>query len=102
MEALESGTVTVTEASKVFDIPRQTLRDRIKGKYTKAGGGRKTKLTKDEGKDTYRLLYVYGKVQSSIYCYSNQSFHMGNSKKKHSTIKVSFYKWSKLEMVVRF
>ena len=45
MEALESGTVTVTEASKVFDIPRQTLRDRIKGKYTKAGGGRKTKLT---------------------------------------------------------
>ena len=38
MEAVESGTMNVTKASKVFDIPRQTLSDRIKGKYTKAGG----------------------------------------------------------------
>ena len=36
----------VTEASKVFDIPRQTLSDRINGKYT----GRRTKLTQDEEK----------------------------------------------------
>ena len=50
MEAVESGTVNVTEASKVFDIPRQTLSDRIKGKYTKVGGDRKTELTKDEEK----------------------------------------------------
>ena len=27
MEAVESGTMNVTEASKVFDIPRQTLSD---------------------------------------------------------------------------
>ena len=35
MEAVESGTVNVTEASKVFDIPRQTLSDRIKGNTQK-------------------------------------------------------------------
>ena len=46
MEAVKYGTMNVTEASKVFDIPR--LSDRIKGKYTKAGGGRKTELTEDE------------------------------------------------------
>ena len=50
MEAVESGTMNVTEASKVFDIPRQTLSDRIKGKYTKVGGDRNTELTKDEEK----------------------------------------------------
>ena len=48
VEAIQSGTMNVTEASKEFDIPRQTLNDRIKGKYTKAGGGRKTELTEDE------------------------------------------------------
>ena len=48
MEAVESGSMNVTEGSKVFDIPRQTLSDRIKGKYTKAGGSRKRELTKDE------------------------------------------------------
>ena len=48
MEAVKYGTMNVTEASKVFDIPRQTLSDRIKGKYTKAGGGGKTELTEDE------------------------------------------------------
>ena len=30
MEAVESGTMNVTKASKVFDIPRQTLGDRMK------------------------------------------------------------------------
>ena len=41
MEAVESERMSVTEASKVFDIPRQTLSDRIKRKYTKVGGGRR-------------------------------------------------------------
>ena len=50
MEAAESGTMNVTEASKVFNIPRQMLSDRIKGKNTKVRGGRKTKLTEDEEK----------------------------------------------------
>ena len=50
MEAVESGTMNVTDTSKVFDIPRQTLSDRTKEKYTKAGGGRKTELTENEEK----------------------------------------------------
>ena len=33
MEAVEYGTINVTEASKVFDIPRQTLSDRMNGIY---------------------------------------------------------------------
>ena len=36
MGPVESGTMNVTEASKVFDMQRQTPSDRIKGKYTKA------------------------------------------------------------------
>ena len=43
-KAVESGTLNITEALKVFDIPRQTQSDRIKGKYTKVGGVRKTEL----------------------------------------------------------
>ena len=50
MEAVEFRTMNVTEAAKVFDIPRQTLSDRMKGKYTKIGGGRKTELTENEEK----------------------------------------------------
>ena len=50
MEAIESGTVNVTKASKLFGIPRQTLSDRVKGKYSKVGGGRKTELTENEEK----------------------------------------------------
>ena len=42
--------MNVAEASKVFEIPRQTLSHRIKEKYTKVGGGRKTELTEDEEK----------------------------------------------------
>ena len=58
MEAVESGTMNVTDTSKVFDIPRQTLSDRMKEKYTKVGGGRKTELTKNEEKILvdYRLF----------------------------------------------
>ena len=48
MEAVESERMSVTEDSKVSHIPRQTLSDRIKGKYTKVRGGRKTELTEDE------------------------------------------------------
>ena len=69
----------------------------IKEKYAKVGGGRKTKLTKDEEKI---LDYCRFMTKSNHYC--NQYFGMSNSKKKQSIIKVSSYKWSKLEMVVRF
>ena len=37
IEAVEPGTMNDAEASKVLYIPRQTLSDGIKGKYTKAG-----------------------------------------------------------------
>ena len=50
MGAAESGTMNVTEASKVFSIPRQIQSDKMKGKYTKVGGGRKTELTENEEK----------------------------------------------------
>ena len=39
MEAVESERMSVTEDSKVFHIPRQTLSDRVKGKFTKVRGG---------------------------------------------------------------
>ena len=36
------------EASKIFNIPRQTLNDRIQNKFGKEGAGCKTELTPDE------------------------------------------------------
>ena len=48
IQAVEPGTMNDAEASKVLYIPRQTLSDGIKGKYTKAGGGRKTEQSEDE------------------------------------------------------
>ena len=50
MEAVESGTLNLVFVlgCKVLSIPRQTLSDGIKGKHTKAAGGRKTEQSEDE------------------------------------------------------
>ena len=66
MEAVESGTINVTEASKVFDIPRQTLSDRMNGKYTKVGGGRKTELTENEEKILVDYCIFMGKCSHPL------------------------------------
>lgn len=40
IEAVTSNDMNVTEAAKVFEIPRQTLDNQIKGKFLKEGTGR--------------------------------------------------------------
>ena len=48
IESVAKDKMNVTEASKVFNVPRQTLDDWLKGKFRKVGAGRNTELTPDE------------------------------------------------------
>ena len=48
IDAVNNDGMTVTEASRVFGIPRQTLKDRISCKYQRAGAGRPSELTEEE------------------------------------------------------
>ena len=48
IETMANNEMNVTEASKMFSIPRQTLDDRITNKFGKEGAGRNTELTPEE------------------------------------------------------
>ena len=48
IEAVNSNDMNPTEAAKVYQVPRQTLVDRINGKFGKEGAGRISELTHDE------------------------------------------------------
>ena len=48
IEAVNSNDINPTEAAKVYQVPRQTLVDRINGKFGKEGAGRNSELTHDE------------------------------------------------------
>ena len=48
IESVTKDEMNVTEASKVFNVPRQRLDDWLKGKFRKVGAGRDTELTADE------------------------------------------------------
>ena len=48
IESVTKDEMNVTEASKVFNVPRQTLDDWLKGKFGKVGAGCNTELTPDE------------------------------------------------------
>ena len=88
MEAVEFGAKNVTEASKVFDIPRQTLSYRMKGKYTKVGGGRKTEITENKEKILVDYCMFMEKCSYPLTVPSIKAFARGIVKKKQSTIKV--------------
>ena len=45
IESVLKDEMNVTEASKVFNVPQQTLDDQLKGKFRKVGAGRNTELT---------------------------------------------------------
>ena len=90
MEAIESGAMNVPKASKVFCIARQTLSDRIKGKYSKVGGGRKTELTENEEKILVDYCMFMAKCSHPLTVSLIKGFAWGkNSEKKQSTIKVA-------------
>ena len=90
MEAIESGAMNVPKASKVFGIARQTLSDRIKGKYSKVGGGRKTELTENEEKILVDYCMFMAKCSHPLTVSLIKGFAWGkNSEKKQSTIKVA-------------
>ena len=63
MEAVNDGTMNVTKASRIFQVPRQTLKDRVCGKFTKAGGGHATELTVEE--ENVLINYIKFMAKSS-------------------------------------
>ena len=56
-EAVTSNDMNVNEAAKVSQMPRQTLDDWIKGKFSKEGASRNSELTPDE--EEVQLLVSY-------------------------------------------
>ena len=50
IESVTKDEMNVTEASKVFNVPQQTLDNRLKGKFGKVGAGRNTELIPEEEK----------------------------------------------------
>ena len=58
--------MNVTEAAKVFEVPRQTLNDRIKGKFLKEGAGRNSELTPDEEEVLVNYCFFMGKMNQRL------------------------------------
>ena len=50
IESVTKDEMNVTEASKVFNVPQQTLDNWLKGKFGKVGAGRNTELIPEEEK----------------------------------------------------
>ena len=71
--AVNNDGMTVTEASRVFGNPRQTLKDRVSCKYQRAGAGRLGELTEEEESALVNYVSeVHGRFWSSFNCCSNQ------------------------------
>ena len=66
IEALTSKNMNVTEAAKVSEIPRQTLNDRIKAKFSKEGAGRNSELTPDEEEVLVNYCIFMGKMNQRL------------------------------------
>ena len=49
LESVSEG-MNVTEAARIFQIPRQTLKDQVSQRYDRQGGGRPSELTPEEEK----------------------------------------------------
>ena len=62
-EAVTSNDMNVNEAAKVYEMPRQTLDDWIKGKFSKEGASRNSELTPDE--EEVQLLVSYSLLLTS-------------------------------------
>ena len=60
MEAVSSGKVTITAASREFNVPRKTLDDRVKGRVThgKKPGVSTVLTTKEEESLAKYLIYM--------------------------------------------
>ena len=50
IESVTKDQMNVTEASKVFNVPQQTLDNWLKGKFGKVGAGCNTELIPEEEK----------------------------------------------------
>ena len=66
IEAVISNNMNVTEAAKVSEIPRQTLNDRIKAKFSKEGAGRNSELTPDEEEVLVNYCIFMGKMNQRL------------------------------------
>ena len=81
IEAVTSNDMNVTEAAKVFEIPRQTLDDRIKGKFPKEGTGRNSELTPDEEEVLVNYCLFMGKMSQPLTASHIKAFAWAIAKK---------------------
>ena len=58
IESVNKEEMKVTDTSKIFNIPCQTLDDRVHRKYGKEGAGLNTELTSEEEANISYCLYM--------------------------------------------
>ena len=66
IEAVNSNDINPTEAAKVYQVPRQTLVDRINGKFGKEGPGRNSELTHDEEQVLVKYCLLTAKMSQPL------------------------------------
>ena len=78
MESVSSGKVTVTAASREFNVPRKTIDDRVKERVTH---GKKPGVSTVLGRRvSSEAPHLYGGVWLSTHKNNGQSLWMGNIK----------------------
>ena len=66
IEAVNSNDMNATEAAKVYQVPRQTLVDRINGKFGREGAGRNSELTHDEEQVLVNYCLFMAKISQPL------------------------------------
>ena len=97
-ESVTKDEINETEASKVFNVPWQTLDDQLKGKFRKAGAGCNTELTPEEEK--FLVKYCLFMANSSyplsvahIKAFAWAIFKKSSQKSRFSSTSGPTWKW---------
>ena len=78
IESVTKDEMNVTEASKVFNVPQQTLNNRLKRKFGKVGAGRNTEQTPEEEEVLVKQCLLMASLKLFSFNCTHQSFCLGN------------------------
>ena len=98
IECVNNGEMNVTDAAKLYQIPRQTLDDWVKRKYDKDGSGPKTELTAEEEDVLVKYCLYMAKCNHPLSVNHIKAFAWAMSKKdgrksKFSSTSGPSWKW---------
>ena len=110
---MQKGIYSVAKAAKVYGVPTQTLRDRVKGKVNVEAerGGPGPLFTRDEEKnmvdylmDLYNLGYGFSKLEIASVC-SDYAVYLGKRERNDpvgvSLVRKTFDRWTEAKKIDR-